>query len=576
MVTVTDEELRRIKPSAPRETVQVRFDDVQEIYEGPVGTTLEVFVKAAQLKTESLIMAALVGGELCELTVPVYHDIDVTAVTMANSDGIRIYQRSLTLLLSVATRELFPGARLMVDHMVPLGGFYCEVRGHAPLTAQEIAQIEARMREIVNADEPIIRESIPVTKAVEMFQDLGYEDKVQLLKYRKKNYLPVYSLLGHYDYFYGYMVPSSGYLRYFSLSHQGGGFVLHFPTRFKATDMPQVRHYPQLISAFLEYGRWLDLMGVRDVASLNNSIGSGRIREVVLVAEALHEQRVAKLASNIAARQGQVRLVFIAGPSSAGKTTFTRRLAIQLLAHGVKPVYIGLDDYFVDREKTPRDENGEYDFEALEAVELDLFHAQVPRLMRGELVTLPRYNFLTGKREDGAALKIGESHVLLVEGIHGLNPALLPNVPRDSIYRIYVSPLTQLNLDHHNRIPTSDTRLLRRITRDAAQRGYSALTTIQRWENVRRGEVKYIFPYQGNADAIFNSALVYELAVLQPLVLPLLRQVEPGTQEYVEAKRLMSFLEWIEPCSGDVVPDNSILREFIGNSILEDYLPIWE
>jgi len=576
MVTVTDEELRRIKPSAPRETVQVRFDDVQEIYEGPVGTTLEVFVKAAQLKTESLIMAALVGGELCELTVPVYHDIDVTAVTMANSDGIRIYQRSLTLLLSVATRELFPGARLMVDHMVPLGGFYCEVRGHAPLTEQEIAQIEARMREIVNADEPIIRESIPVTKAVEMFQDLGYEDKVQLLKYRKKNYLPVYSLLGHYDYFYGYMVPSSGYLRYFGLSHQGGGFVLHFPTRFKATDMPQVRHYPQLISAFLEYGRWLDLMGVRDVASLNNSIGSGRIREVVLVAEALHEQRVAKLASNIATRQGQVRLVFIAGPSSAGKTTFTRRLAIQLLAHGVKPVYIGLDDYFVDREKTPRDENGEYDFEALEAVELDLFHAQVPRLMRGELVTLPRYNFLTGKREDGAALKIGESHVLLVEGIHGLNPALLPNVPRDSMYRIYVSPLTQLNLDHHNRIPTSDTRLLRRITRDAAQRGYSALTTIQRWENVRRGEVKYIFPYQGNADAIFNSALVYELAVLQPLVLPLLRQVEPGTQEYVEAKRLMSFLEWIEPCSGDVVPDNSILREFIGNSILEDYLPIWE
>ena len=567
-----ENERPNIVSAQARETVQVRFNK-RQIYEGPVGASLESFVRAARLSTSVPVVAALVDGQLSELTLPVDRDIDVEPVSMSNSDGMRIYQRSLTLLLSVATRDIFPEARIMVDHVVPLGGFYCEVEGRPPFSPAELAQIELRMRAIVKANEPIVRESMPVTEAIEMFRSLGYDDKVRLLQYRKKDYVTVYSLLGHYDYFYGYMVPSTGYLEYFSLSHQVRGFVLHFPTRFRATDMPQVRSYPQLISAFLEYGVWLNLLGVRDVAALNNAVESGRIREVVLVSEALHEQMVAKLASNVADRHGRVRVVFVAGPSSAGKTTFARRLAIQLLAHGIRPVYIGLDDYFVDREKTPLDEKGEYDFEALEAIDLQLLRAQIPRLMRGETVTLPHFNFVSGLRESGPTVKIGEDHVILLEGIHGLNPALIPDLPTESIYRVYVSPLTQLNLDHHNRIPTSDTRLLRRITRDASQRGYSVTSTLQRWESVRRGEVKYIFPYQGNADAIFNSALVYELAVLQPFVLPLLRQVEPGTLEYVEAKRLMSFLEWIEPCACDLVPDNSILREFIGGGILQDYMP---
>jgi len=369
------------------------------------------------------------------------------------------------------------------------------------------------------------------------------------------------------------MVPSTGYLQYFSLSQQGQGFILYFPTRFRATDMPQIGHFPRLISAFLEYREWLHLLGVEDVASLNETIETGRIREVVLVCEALHEDGIARIAHRIADRKGKVRLVLIAGPSSAGKTTFTRRLAIQLLAHGVHCLYLGLDDYFVDRQMTPLNEDGEYNFEALEAVDVRFFNQQLVDLMAGKSVVLPRYNFVSGRREAGPSTQIGPQHVILLEGIHGLNPGLLPAVPSDNIHRIYVSPLTQLNLDHHNRIATSDTRLLRRIARDAAQRGYTPTSTISRWESVRRGEVKNIFPYQENADSMFNSALAYELAVLKPVVEPLLRQVEPGSLEYLEARRLLSFLNWIEPCTCELVPDNSILREFIGDSILQDYVP---
>lgn len=561
-----------IVPALPRQVVQVRFKKGQ-VYEGPVGTALESFVRAAKLDGPAPVVAALVDGKLCELTVPVVRDIDVEPVSMANSDGMRIYQRSLTLLLAVATKNVFPEARLMVDHAVPLGGFYCEVSGRAPFAPGEISQVESRMRAIVRANEPIVRETIPVSRAIEIFENMGYDDKVRLLRFRKKGVVPVYSLLGHYDSFYGYMVPSTGYLEYFSLSHQGQGFVLYFPTRFRATDMPQIRHYPHVISSFLEYGDWLHLLGVEDVASLNETIQTGRIREVVLVSEALHEGRIAGIAQDIADRGSAARLVLIAGPSSAGKTTFARRLAIQLLAHGVRCLHLGLDNYFVDRHLTPKDEAGEYDFEALEAVDLEFFNQQLVDLMAGRSVVLPQYNFITGRREEGVSVQIGPRHVILIEGIHGLNPGLVPAISPDSIYRVYVSLLTQLSLDHHNRIPTSDTRLLRRIARDAAQRGYSPTNTISRWESVRRGEVRNIFPYQENADAMFNSALAYELAVLKPVVEPLLRQVEPGPLEYVEARRLLSFLSWVESCACDLVPDNSILREFIGGSILQDYVP---
>jgi uridine kinase len=371
------------------------------------------------------------------------------------------------------------------------------------------------------------------------------------------------------DNFHGYMVPSAGYLPYFALTHYSPGFILRFPPR-STTELQPVVDYPKLITVFREYGHTLRVLGIENVGSLNRAIEGGRINEVMLVAEALHEQGIAEIASQIADRRGQVQLVLMAGPSSSGKTTFAKRLAVQLLAHGLRPVAIGLDDYFVDRELTPRDEHGNYDFEALEALELELFNRQLLQLMAGEEVTLPRFNFVTGKREAGMTLRLGQDQLLLIEGIHGLNPNLVPSIPPERIYRIYLSALTQLNMDRHNRVPTTDTRLIRRIVRDARTRGYSAADTITRWQSVRRGEREFIFPYQENADVMFNSALVYELSVLKPFIEPLLLQIEPGKPGHVEAKRLLTFLQWFAPAPAELIPDNSILREFVGGSILEN------
>lgn len=563
---------KRIKQATLRRTVQVRFADGQ-VFEGPVGTPLEMFIRAAFPEKSFSIMAALVNGKLCELTCPITRDAEVVPISMTDSDGMRIYRRSLSFLLVTAVHELYPDVRIVIDYAVPLGGFFCEVEGRDPFTAEEVALIERRMWEIVEEDAPISKERVAITEAVALFSEKGYSDKVQLLKDRRKDHLTLYTLHGVKDYFYGYMVSSTGYLRTFRLRHHPPGFILQYPTPEHPTALPAYRDYPKLTATFREYGQWLKVMKVDSVAALNEAIETERIGEVILVSEALHEERIADIAHQIADRQGQVRLVLIAGPSGSGKTTFSKRLSVQLMAHGIRPVPLGLDDYFVDREKTPLDEHGEYDFETLEALDLQLFNEQLLALIAGQEVTLPRYNFKTGKREWGRTLSISDEHVILVEGIHGLNPDLVPNVPPEKIYRIYVSALTQLNIDHHNRVSTSDTRLLRRIMRDAADRGYSAHETIQMWEKVRRGEWRYIFPFQENADAMFNSALVYELAVLKPFAEPLLRQVEPGTMEYVEVKRLLAFLDWFLPCGPDLIPDNSILREFIGGSILSDFRP---
>ncbi len=519
------------------------------------------------------IVAALVNGHLRELTYALRRDADVVPIPVTSSDGMRIYQRSLSFLLVTAVKELFPDVRILIDHSVPAKGLFCTVEDGPPFTPDELARIAARMREIVEEDAPITKRRMPLKEAIALFHAQGYQDKVQLLHYRQKNYLTVYVLRDMMDYFYGYMVPSAGYLQWFELTHYSPGFVLRSPTADRPKELPPFRDSPRLAAVFREYGQWLCLMGVDCVSGLNRAIENGRIRELILVAEAFHEQRIAEIAQDIVRQRDEVKLVLIAGPSSSGKTTFVKRLAVQLLANGIRPVVIGMDDYFVEREKTPRTPEGTYDYESLEALDRPLLNEHLLQLMAGKQVTLPRYNFHTGHRERGHSITMGPGQIILAEGIHGINPNLVPNIPAERIYRVYVSALTNLNIDHHNRVPTSDTRLLRRLIRDATYRGTSAQETIERWETVRRGERRNIFPYQEHADAMFNSALAYELAVLKPFAEPRLRQVEPGTMAYAEAKRLLAFLEWFLPCQPDPIPDNSILREFIGGSILRDYAP---
>jgi uridine kinase len=559
-----------IHPAEPRDTAQVWFDDGR-VFEGPVGTPLEAFIEVAGSDPKAPTVAALINNELRELSYRVEGDIEVTPITMAVSDGFRIYRRSLAFLLVTAVHELYPGATVYVDHSLTFGGYFCQVQGRAPFSAEELARVEAKMREIVATNEPILKTRVPLSDAIALFEARGDDDKVRLLNRRRKSYLTLYKLRGFRDYFHGYMVPSTGYLSVFSLQTYPPGFILRFPRSNPPMQLQPMVDYPKLVSVFREYGEWMSLMGIHDVGCLNDVIASEKMREVVLVAEALHEQRLARIAEEIASRQGQVRLVLIAGPSSSGKTTFSKRLGIQLLANGLRPFSLELDNYFVDREKTPRDEQGQYDYESLDALDVPLFNSDLLRLHNGQEVTLPRYNFRTGLRETGDKVQLQPDHVIIVEGIHGLNPNLVPDIPPDVSYRIYVSALTQLNIDKHNRVPTTDTRMIRRIVRDAAYRGYSAQQTIDRWGSVRRGEKRWIFPFQEHADVMFNSALLYELAVLKPFAAPLLLQVKPGTRAHVEAKRLMAFLEWFEPLAPDQVPDNSILREFVGGSVLRDF-----
>jgi len=434
-----------------------------------------------------------------------------------------------------------------------------------------LACLDTRMRQLVQDDLPFKRTEVPLKEAMAYFASVGARDKVQLLAHRHKDYLTLYQLENFRDYHHGYMLPSTGYLRWFTLIPTGEGFTMRFPRRHAPTEVLPLPEYPKLLVAFRQYGDWLQRLGISSVGALNDAIQAGRSREVILVSEALHEQQVTEIAAQIAGRRDQVRVIFIAGPSSSGKTTFSRRLSVQLLARGVSPFPLEMDNYFVDRELTPRDENGDLDFESVDALDRDRLSVDLRRLSAGELVQIPRYDFKTGSSAPGQEIQLKSDEIIILEGIHGLNPALGAGVPPENTFRIYISALTQINLDRQNRVSTTDTRLIRRIVRDARERGYTAQQTIQRWESVRRGEKRYIFPYQENADVMFNSALVYELSALKPLIEPLLRQVPFGKPEYVEAKRLLAFLEWFLPLDGDLIPDNSILREFIGNSILRDF-----
>lgn len=563
----------KVHSAEPHPTIQLHLPD-GAVLEGPRGLQLEGFLRDLP-GTPAPPVGAVVNGVLRELTYPLERESDVRPVTMAEADGMRIYRRSLTFLLAAVFEELLPDRQLTVDHSVASGGYYCHVDQHEGLGKQEIQRLERRMRELVEEDLPFAKYQIPLEDAISLFKEKGYHDKAHLLSHRQKSYLIIYQLRDYQDYHHGYMVPSTGYLKWFALAPMEGGFTLRFPRRHKPTELLPPPEYPRLLSTFRRYGDWLNTLGINSIGVLNDAIVSSRVSEIVLVSEALHERRIAEIAAQIEQRHETVRIVLVAGPSASGKTTFSKRLSIQLLALGLSPYPLEMDNFFVDRAKTPLDEEGEYDYESLGALDVERLNHDLLALIEGKQVQLPRYNFITGVQEQGERAQLSTEHIIILEGIHGLNPDLLPSVPEENTFRVYASALTQLNLDRYNRVSTTDTRLIRRIVRDASQRGYSAQETIKRWESVRRGEKRYIFPFQENSDVMFNSALVYEGAALAPLAKPLLRQVTYGTPEHVEAKRLLSFLDWFVSMETEHIPDNSIMREFIGGSILREFR-LWD
>lgn len=549
--------------------VHIQLPD-ERVLAGPRGTSVGEFLQLIQNESPDPIVGAIVNNELRELTYCIQIESTVAPVTMADEDGMRIYRRTLTLILEAAFEDLYSTARLTIDHSVAAGGYFCQVTEHPPLTAEELDTLKTAMWDLIRQDLPLLREKIPLQDAIAHFEQKGHIDKVRLLAHRKKDFLILYRLGKHCDYHHGYMLPSSGYVQWFDLDLVEDGFTLRFPRRSSPKMVAPPSEFPKMLSSFRRYGELLEMLGIESVGNLNDAILANRFQEIVLVAEARHEQRLAEIANLIAERREQIHVILIAGPSSSGKTTSSKRLSVQLLANGISPYPLEMDNYFVERERTPRDENGNYDFECIDALDRERLANDLKRLIAGERVQLPRFNFRAGRPEPGDTIQLQPGQVIIMEGIHGLHPELL-NLPAENTFRIYISALTQLNLDRYNRVSTTDTRLLRRIVRDARERGYTALDTIQRWDSVTRGEKRNIFPYQENADIIFNSALVYELSILRPFAEPLLRQVPFGTHAYIEAKRLLALLEWFVPMGREFVPNNSILGEFIGGSILKEF-----
>ena len=491
----------------------------------------------------------------------------VEFLTISDKAGYETYKRSAVLLMLKAVSDVagMEAARSIRVHFTVSEGFYCTAQD-MKVDERFLTSVKERMEELAAQAVPIEKKSLPVEKAIEHFERHGMKDKARLFRFRRSSTVNVYCLDGFEDYYYGYMVPDTGYLKCFDLIPFDEGFVLEFPPMKDPGKLAPFAPEYKVFTALKNSGKWSTVLGAGTVGALNEKIVDGEIGNIILAQEAMMEKELGNIAAQIASREDK-KLIMIAGPSSSGKTTFSHRLSIQLMAHGLKPHPIAVDNYFVEREDTPRDENGDYNFECLGAMDIELFNSQMQALLRGEKVALPTFNFLTGKKEyKGNELKLGRDDVLVIEGIHCLNDALSYSLPKENKFKIYLSALTQLNVDEHNRIPTTDGRLIRRLVRDARTRGSSARRTIAMWPSVRRGEDENIFPYQETADVVFNSALVYELAVLKQYAEPLLFSIRPEDPEYPEAKRLLKFLDYFLGIDSERVPNNSILREFIGGS----------
>ena len=531
------------------------------------GTTYLELAKNFQKKYDHDIVLVLENNKMRELFRKVKDGAAVTFLTTGQIDGYNTYRRSATLLLLKAIYDVegMDTVRGMKVEFSAGEGYYVSSR-KMPVNEETLARIENRMKELVGQNLPIEKRSIPVEEAIEHFTRHGMTDKARLFRFRRSSSVNVYLLDGFEDYYYGYMVPSTGYLKYFKLIPYDEGFVLEFPPRKTPETFGPFREQPKVFQTLKNSTKWGEILNVGTVGALNEQISEGNVGNIILAQEAIMEKGLGDIAAEIASRPDK-KLIMIAGPSSSGKTTFSHRLSIQLMAHGLKPHPIAVDNYFVERVNTPKDENGQYNFECLEAMDIELFNQQMSALLRGEKVFMPTFNFITGMKEyKGNSLKLGPEDVLVIEGIHCLNDAISYSLPAENKFKIYVSALTQMNIDEHNRIPTTDGRLIRRMVRDARTRGASAQKTISMWPSVRRGEDENIFPYQESADVVFNSALIYELAVLKQYAEPLLFGIRPEDPEYLEAKRLLKFLNYFQGIDSNLIPGNSILREFIGGS----------
>lgn len=533
-----------------------------------MGSSLLDILSMLNLKSEYPYLAAYVNNELKELRYKIFEPVSIRYIDITHFEGIRVYQRTLFFTMSKAVHDVFPGKTFRIKHAVSKG-FYSEIEGLENITAQDVDSIKNRVKELIAQNVPIVRERILTAEAEEIYGRIGYPDKLALLHTRPRLYSTLYHLADIVGYMFGAMAVSTGYIHLFDIRKYYQGIYISVPKRTNPHKLEGMVPQEKMFDIFREYKDWVNIIGVSNIGSLNHKILDGKSSELIKIAEAFHEKKLASIADTIHSEHQTrgAKLVLISGPSSSGKTTFAKRLGIQLRIFGLDPVLISLDDYFVERDKTPRDEKGEYDYESLHALDLDTFNDNLTTLFNGGSVDVPRYDFITGKREYyETPLQLNDKSVLVIEGIHGLNPELTKDIDNKYIFKVYISALTSISLDDLSRIATTDNRLLRRIVRDYYNRGSDATATLKRWGSVRKGEDMHIFPYQENADVMFNSSLFYEISVLRPFIEPLLHEVPDNVPEYGEAKRLLKFLENFIPIASLEIPPTSILREFIGGS----------
>lgn len=548
-------------------TFEIYCENNNQYKEYPLGTTLQEIAEDLNVKTEFQICGAFVNNKVRELSFDIVKPKNIRFIDYSHSDGQRMYIRSVFFLLYTAVKDLYPDVKLKIDHAISRG-YYCELEGTGVEFCDScVNEIKIRMQELVEADFPFVRKGKRLDNILEEYTEAGLNDKVRLYEDSGWLYSYIYYLDKTANYFHGHLLPSTGYVKNFDLERFNGGMLLRLPSDTSFRRLRDYVHQEKLFGIFREHKEWAEILDVNDIGKLNHMVKQGKGGDIIKISEALHEKKIAGIASSIAERKPLPRLVLIAGPSSSGKTTFSKRLGVQLSVCGLKPHTLSLDNYFVDREYTPVDEDGNYDFEALEAIDVDFFNQQLLDLIAGKAVEIPKFSFAEGKRFfDGDIMQLHANDVLIIEGIHGLNPNLIPMIDSKMTYRIFISALTSISIDDHNPLSTTDNRLIRRIIRDAKYRGYSALETIRRWPSVRRGEEKNIFPHQENSDVMFNSAMLYELAVLKKYLEPLLKSVPENQPEFAEALRLLKFMGYFKNIEDGEIPPTSLIREFLGGS----------